>query len=57
MSDTVFSPRSPEYLAGILRRVTGIRRIRGAKLFFPEEYPDIMAAEAHELWDRPRSSS
>ena len=49
-SDTIFSPRNPDYLAGILPRVTGIRRIEKAKLFFPEEYPDIIAAEARLLW-------
>jgi pimeloyl-ACP methyl ester carboxylesterase len=51
MSDTIFSPRSPDYLAGILPQFTGIRRIREAKLFFPEEYPDIIAEEARLLWD------
>jgi haloalkane dehalogenase len=50
MSDTIFSPRNPEYLAGILPRFTGIRRIQQAKLFFPEEYPDVIAAEARLLW-------
>jgi haloalkane dehalogenase len=50
MSDTIFSARNPEYLSGILPRVTGIRRIRRAKLFFPEEYPDVVAAEARLLW-------
>jgi haloalkane dehalogenase len=30
--------------------MTGIRRIEKAKLFFPEEYPDIIAAEARLLW-------
>jgi pimeloyl-ACP methyl ester carboxylesterase len=50
MSDTIFSPRNPEYLAGILPRVTGIRRIHKAKLFFPEEYPDVIAGEARLLW-------
>jgi haloalkane dehalogenase len=49
-SDTIFSPGNPDYLAGILPRVTGIRRIEKAKLFFPEEYPDIIAAEARLLW-------
>jgi pimeloyl-ACP methyl ester carboxylesterase len=57
MSDTIFSPRSPDYLASVLQRVTGIRRIREAKLFFPEEYPDIIADEARLLWERPGSSS
>jgi haloalkane dehalogenase len=51
-SDGIFSPRNPQYLAGILPRVTGIRRIQKAKLFFPEEYPDIIAEEARLLWDR-----
>jgi pimeloyl-ACP methyl ester carboxylesterase len=50
MSDTIFSPRNPEYLARILPRVTGIRRIQKAKLFFPEEYPDVIAGEAVLLW-------
>jgi haloalkane dehalogenase len=51
MSDTIFSPRSPEYLAGILPRFAGIRRIQRGKLFFPEEYPDILAEEALRLWN------
>jgi haloalkane dehalogenase len=52
MSDTIFSSRSPDYLAGLFPRFTGIRRIPAAKLFFPEEYPDIIAAEARLLWGR-----
>jgi pimeloyl-ACP methyl ester carboxylesterase len=51
-SDTIFSPRNPDYLAGLLPRVTGIRRMPKAKLFFPEEYPDAIAEEARVLWDR-----
>jgi pimeloyl-ACP methyl ester carboxylesterase len=57
MSDTIFSPRNPHYLAAILPRVTGIRRIREAKLFFPEEYPDVVAAEARLLWEQAGRSS
>jgi haloalkane dehalogenase len=49
-SDTIFSTGTPDYLAGILPRFKGIRRIAEAKLFFPEEYPDIIAAEARLLW-------
>jgi haloalkane dehalogenase len=56
-SDTIFSKSNPEYLAGILPRVTGIRRIEKAKLFFPEEYPDIIAAEARLLWAGAGQSS
>ena len=49
MSDSIFSAKSPEYLASILPRVTGVRRIREAKLFFPEEYPEVIAEEAQQL--------
>lgn len=49
MSDGIFSTRSPDYLASVLTRVTGVRRIREAKLFFPEEYPEVIAEEAQRL--------
>ncbi len=49
MSDSIFSASSPDYLASVLPRITGIRRIREAKLFFPEEYPEIIAEEAERL--------
>ena len=52
MSDTIFSRGNPDYLAGLLPQFRGTRRIQQAKLFFPEEYPDIIAAEARLLWDR-----
>jgi haloalkane dehalogenase len=52
MSDRIFSTHSPDYLAGLLPRFAGIRRLEEAKLFFPEEYPDIIAAEARSLWER-----
>jgi haloalkane dehalogenase len=52
MSDKIFSTHSPDYLAGLLPRFEGIRRLEEAKLFFPEEYPDIIAAEARSLWER-----
>jgi pimeloyl-ACP methyl ester carboxylesterase len=50
MSDPIFTPRDLDYLTQILPRVTGVRRIDGAKLFFPEEYPHIIADEARRLW-------
>lgn len=50
MSDSIFSTRSPEYLAQTLPHVTGVRRIPEAKLFFPEEYPQVIAEEARLLW-------
>jgi pimeloyl-ACP methyl ester carboxylesterase len=49
-SDTLFSPASPDYLARILPNSRGVRRVDGAKLFFPEEFPDLIAEEAHRLW-------
>jgi pimeloyl-ACP methyl ester carboxylesterase len=52
MGDTIFPSRNPDYLAGILPQVTGIRRIEKAKLFFPEEYPEILAEEARLLWEQ-----
>ena len=48
--DTIFSQASPDYLDRILPNSRGVRRIPGAKLFFPEEFPDLIAAEAHRLW-------
>ncbi len=49
MSDRIFSEKSPDYLASLLPRVTGVRRLQEAKLFFPEEYPDVIAEVAHRL--------
>jgi len=48
--DDIFSPASPDYLDRILARSRGIRRIPEGKLFFPEEYPEIIAEEARRLW-------
>jgi hypothetical protein len=28
----------------------GMRRVPGAKLFWPEEFSDLLAAEASSLW-------
>ena len=50
MSDTIFSPRSPDYLDRTLPGSRGVRRITEARLFFPEEYPDVIAGEARRLW-------
>ena len=50
MSDTIFSNKSPDYLSQTLPHVTGVRRIPEAKLFFPEEYPDVIVEEARTLW-------
>ena len=34
----------------LLPNSRGVRRIEGAKLFFPEEFPDVIAEEARKLW-------
>ena len=52
MADTIFSKDDPKYLAKILPRVTGIRRLPEGKLFFPEEYPSVIAQEARLLWSQ-----
>lgn len=49
-ADDVFSPDSPGYLDSILPNSKGVRDVPGAKLFFPEEYPDLIAEEARKLW-------
>jgi pimeloyl-ACP methyl ester carboxylesterase len=49
MGDTIFSRKSPDYLASVFPRVVGIRRLPDAKLLFPEEYPDVIAEEAARL--------
>jgi len=51
VADSIFSAESPRYLDRILPRSKGVRRIETAKLFFPEEYPDIIAEEARALWN------
>ncbi len=48
--DTIFSAGNADYLASVLPRVVGVRRVSQAKLFFPEEYPDLIAEEARALW-------
>lgn len=50
MGDRIFSAGNIEYLVSVLPRVTGVRRIPDAKLFFPEELPDVIAHEAITLW-------
>ena len=48
--DTIFSPGSAGYLDRTFGNSRGVRRISGAKLFWPEERPDIIAEEALRLW-------
>lgn len=48
--DPIFSAASPDYLDKVLGNSRGVRRVPGAKLFFPEEFPDLIAEEARGLW-------
>lgn len=48
--DTIFSSESPGYLDKTFGNSQGIRRVPDAKLFFPEEFPDLIAEEARQLW-------
>jgi pimeloyl-ACP methyl ester carboxylesterase len=50
MGDAIFSQASPDYLDRILPNSRGVRRVPGAKLFFPEEFPNLIAQEARRLW-------
>ncbi len=50
-ADSIFSQVSPYYVDHVFRNSLGVRRVEGAKLFFPEEMPELIAAEALQLWD------
>jgi haloalkane dehalogenase len=49
-ADDIFSRESPHYLDRILPASRGVRLIDGAKLFWPEEQPEVVAEEARMLW-------
>lgn len=48
--DSIFAASSPDWLDRTFPRSRGVRRIEGANLFFPEEFPDVIAEEARALW-------
>lgn len=50
-ADTTFDVTWADWLDKALPQSRGIRRLPGAKLFFPEEMPDIIAEESIKLWD------
>ena len=50
-ADSIFSQESPDYLDRTFANSRGVRRVPGAKLFFPEEMPELIAEEALHLWD------
>jgi haloalkane dehalogenase len=49
-ADTIFSSANARYLSRVFDRSRGVRRLAAAKLFWPEERPDIIVEEAHRLW-------
>lgn len=50
MDDDIFSSADAEYLNRTFTQSRGIRRVPQGKLFFQEEFPDIIAEEAKRLW-------
>lgn len=49
-ADTIFSADSAARLERSFGNSRGVRRLDGAKLFWPEERPDVIAEEAMRLW-------
>jgi pimeloyl-ACP methyl ester carboxylesterase len=49
-ADDIFSPADADYLDRVFPQSRGIRHVPGGKLFFPEEFPEIIAEEAQHLW-------
>ena len=49
--DSIFSRQGAEHLHRAYPQSQGIRWVQEAKLFFPEEFPDLIADEAARLWN------
>lgn len=54
MDDTIFSAAGAEHLARAFGNSHGMRQLENAKLFWPEERPDVIAAQARILWEAAR---
>jgi pimeloyl-ACP methyl ester carboxylesterase len=50
MGDAIFDAANADYLDRTLGNSHGVRRLPSAKLFWPEERPDLLAAQARLLW-------
>ncbi|BDU15846.1 alpha/beta fold hydrolase [Lysobacter auxotrophicus] len=48
--DPIFTEAGATHLDRAFGASRGVRRVDGAKLFFPEEFPDLIADEARRLW-------
>jgi pimeloyl-ACP methyl ester carboxylesterase len=49
-SDPIFAKEWSEKLSATFPNSRGVKHVEGAKLFFPEEMPDLIAIEARQLW-------
>jgi haloalkane dehalogenase len=49
-ADIIFDVRWADWLDRTFPHSRGVRRVEGAKLFFPEELPELIAEEARALW-------
>ena len=49
--DKIFDPAGPNWLDRTFPQSRGVRLLEGANLFWPEEFPDILAEEARRLWE------
>ena len=54
LKDVLFGVEWAEWLDKTLPGSRGVRRVEGAKLFFPEEMPELIAEEAAKLWSVKR---
>ena len=50
MNDSIFSSENADYLDRTFGNSKGVRRLQRAKLFWPEERPDVIVDEAIKLW-------
>jgi pimeloyl-ACP methyl ester carboxylesterase len=53
MADGIFDSRMAHYLDRLFPQSRGVRRVAQGKLFWPEEYPNILEAELLRLWQVP----
>jgi hypothetical protein len=51
-ADTTFDVTWADWLDKTFPNSCGVRRVSGAKLFFPEEMPELITEEALRLWSR-----
>ncbi|UMR31031.1 alpha/beta hydrolase [Massilia sp. MB5] len=49
-ADDIFTAASARYFEQAFGNGRGLRRLPGSKLFWPEERPELLAAEARALW-------